>query len=375
VATPVPIVIMLTSFDVGGTEYQTVELARHLNPGRLAVHVACFHRRGPLVDRLPADIPIEAFPVKGFRRAAAVTQWLGFARWCRRIGARLVHTCDLFANVFGLTAAAAAGVPARIGSRREVLTGDKTRLQMAGQRAAYRTAHLVVANSSSAATQLRIEGVPDRKIRVIPNGVDLMAFSPVERRRPIRKVVMVANLRPEKGHDVLIDAARSVLSACPDVGFYLAGSGPLADSLAARARARGVSDRIWFLGRCDNVPGLLAESDLFVLPSRSEAMPNAVIEAMAAGLPIVATDVGGIPELVRPGISGVVVPPGNPDALAAAMIAVIDAPEFAARLGRAARERVERSFSISRMVEHVEHLYSIALDRRQAAHPFATAAS
>src|SRR5690606_22396209 len=128
--------------------------------------------RGPLTRAVPDAVRIEGFPVRGFRRPDSVRQWLRFARWCRDIDARLVHTCDLYANLFGLTAAAMAGVSARIGSRREVLTGDKTRLQLTGQRMAYRRAHAVVANSGAAVDQLRREGVADGKIRLIPNGVE-----------------------------------------------------------------------------------------------------------------------------------------------------------------------------------------------------------
>lgn len=372
---PYPIVVMLTSFDVGGTERQTVELVRRLDPVRFRVHLACFHARGPLKASVPESISIEGFPVRGFRRPDSVRQWLRFSRWCREIDARLVHTCDLYANLFGLTAAAMAGVPARIGSRREVLTGDKTRLQLTGQRVAYRRAHAVVANSGAAATQLLREGVAASKIRLIPNGVDLLPEHPLPSSQGLRRIVMVANLRQEKGHDVLIDAAPQIFSSCPDAEICLAGDGPMADALAARARARGVGGRVQFLGHCQDVPALLARADIFVLPSRSEALPNALIEAMAAGLPVVASRVGGIPEIVTDGQNGVLVQPGDPTALAAAVVRLMDHPGLAAALGGAARSWVRRTYSFERMVSSMERVYLEEIEAHSPAASMRSAAA
>ena len=368
---PYPIVVMLNSFHIGGTERQTVELVRRLDPDRFRVHLACILHHGALLADVPTSVPVEPFPVTGFRSPSGVKQLVRFAAWCRRIGATLVHTCDLYANTLGLPGARLAGVPARIGSRREVLTGDKTRLQLAGQRAAYRLAHAVVANSAAAAAQLVREGVPARKVRLIPNGVDTARFAATAPARPIRRVVMVANLRAEKGHDVLIDAVPQILAAHPGTEFVLAGDGPQREALAVRARSRGVADRVQFLGQCHDVPAVLAGADLFVLPSRSEAMPNAVIEAMAAGLPVVASEVGGIPELITSGATGVLVPAGDASRLAGAVIELIEDPDRAFQMGHAARDFVTREFGFRRLVSRVEDLYLSAIERPAGA-PIAT---
>jgi glycosyltransferase involved in cell wall biosynthesis len=362
---PLPIVIMLTSFDVGGTERQTVELVRRLDPGRFHVHVACFHKRGGLLRNMPPSIPVEVFPVHGFRNPASVRQWLRFASWCRQADIKLVHTCDMYANLFGLTAAAFAGVPARIGSRRDVNNDDKTRLQQAGQRVAYRTAHAVVANSTACAEHLKKEGVPEDSIRLIPNGVDTAVFAAPRARRALRRIVTVANLRPEKGHDVLVDAAPQILAAHPDAEFLIAGSGPRASQIAARAAARGVSDRFHFLGECSDIPQLLAESDIFALPSRSEGLPNAVMEAMAAGLPVVATRVGGIPELIASGVTGTIVPPGDSRAMASAVVDLMNDPDRAATLGEHARLRAQNEYGFARMVASTEQRYLTEIERHQ----------
>jgi glycosyltransferase involved in cell wall biosynthesis len=356
-ARPHDVVLMLTSFDVGGTERQMVELVKRLNPTRFRPHVACFHARGPLLAELPDDVPVREFALHGFARPAALGQFLAFAGWCRRIGPALVHTCDLYANIFGLPAAMLAGVPVRIANRREILTGDKTPAQLRAQQLAYRAAHAVVANSGAARAQLEREQVPADRLRLIPNGLDPAGFRPAAPRAAIREIVTVANLRPEKGHDTLLAAAPRILASHPDVTFTFAGGGPRRDALETLTRALSLTDRVRFLGECRDVPSVLAGADLFVLPSRSEAFPNAVLEAMAAGLPVVATDVGGIPEIVRNGENGVLVRPDDADALADAVIGLMNRPTHAAALGRAARADVERHYTLDRMVEAFEHLY------------------
>jgi glycosyltransferase involved in cell wall biosynthesis len=354
---PLDVVLLLTSFDVGGTERQMVELAKRLDPSRFRPHLACFHKRGRLVDEVPSRIAIHEFPVRGFGNPAAVGRLLAFASWCRSIGADIVHTCDLYGNIFGLPGAALAGTPVRIANRREILTGDKSRLQLAAQRLAYRAAHAVVANSTAACDQLEREGVPADRRHVIANGLDADRFTPVAERSAIRRVVMVANLRAEKGHDTLLAAAPRILERHPDASFTLVGDGPRRDALETLTRALGISARVRFLGECRDVAPVLAEHDLFVLPSRSEAFPNALIEAMATALPVVATDVGGIPEVVRSGVNGRLVPPNDDAALAEAVVALMDDPATAAALGRAARADVERLYTLDRMVERFEQLY------------------
>jgi len=341
-----------------------VELVRRLDRREFEVHVACFHRRG-LLESLAVEhsASVATFPLDGFARPSALRQLLAFARWCQRIDARIVHTCELYANIFGLPGAALAGVEVRIGNRRELRTGDKSRAQLACQRLAYRAAHLVVANSAAAAEQLRAEEVPAAKIRTIPNGVDCAAFATPERDRPITRITTVANLRPEKGHDTLIAAASLILQRHPEVEFHLIGDGPLRASLVRQVNLRGLRSKVHLVGERPDVPAQLAASDLFVLPSRSEACPNSVLEAMASGLPIVASRVGGIPELIDSGVHGLLVEPDAPDSLAAAALDLIDHPARARALGRAAREAAVQRFGFDRMIAGFEQLYRSELER------------
>ena len=356
-ADPIDVVLLLTSFAIGGTERQMVELAKRLDPSRFRVHVGCFHKRGRLLDDMPSRISIREFPVRGFANPAAVGRLIAFASWCRSIDPAIVHTCDLYANIFGLPGAALAGVPVRIANRREILTGDKSPAKLWTQRLAYRAAHAVVANSSAARDQLEREGVPADRLRLIANGLDVARFAPTTPRADIRRIVMVANLRPEKGQDTLLAAAPHILERYPDASFTFVGDGPRREALETLTRALGITGRVRFLGESRDVAPLLAEHDLFVLPSRSEAFPNALIEAMATALPVVATAVGGIPEVVRPGVNGRLVQPDDVGALADAVLALMDDPAAAAALGRAARADVVRHYTIDRMVERFEQLY------------------
>ncbi|HEX5473905.1 MAG TPA: glycosyltransferase [Vicinamibacterales bacterium] len=346
-ASRIPIAVWLSSFDAGGTERQMVRLIRGLDPAVFEVHAACFRAEGPwLAEAAACAASIAEFPIHGFRSRESWRQVVAFARWCRAREITAVVTSDFYTNVLGLAGAALARVPIRLAGRREINT-DKTIAKLILQRAAYALAHRVVANADAGAARLRREGVRRSRIRVVPNEIEV-PDGPARSPRPIARVLTVANLRAEKGHDVLIDAVARVSRAT--VAFDLAGDGPCRSALEARARARGVADRVRFLGHRDDVPQLLAQADAFVLPSRTEAFPNGLVEAMAAGLPVIASGVGGISELVEDGVTGLLVPPGDPGALAAAVDRLAADPQAAWAMGAAARRLVVERYAAPRMV-------------------------
>jgi glycosyltransferase involved in cell wall biosynthesis len=192
--------------------------------------------------------------------------------------------------------------------------------------------------------------VPERKLTVVPNGI---AVSPTVRApdpalraelvkgRPDYVVLTPARLHEQKGHTYLLEAAAQV----PDATFVLAGDGPLRARLEARARELGVAERCVFLGHRSDIPELLAVADLFVLPSLYEGLPVSVLEAMAARRPVVATAIGGTDEAVTHELTGLLVPPSDPGALASAIRRLRSDPALAGRLAAAGRERVEGEFS------------------------------
>jgi glycosyltransferase involved in cell wall biosynthesis len=362
---PLPVALFFSQFLPGGTEGQMIELARRLDRTRFHVHLACLNHKGSWATRAAGISTVSEFPVRGFRRPHTVARMWDFARWCRERRIAVLHATDLYANIFALPGAALARVPVRIGNRREI-NPDKPLGLIALQRASYAFAHGIVANSTAVAERLRAERVRTHAIRLVPNGIDVDAYRPRSGAAPLRRIVTVANLRPEKAHEVLIDAFASLPTTTLNLELAIVGHGPRAEALERQVAERGLASRVRFLGHRDDVPAILAESDLFVLPSRSEAFPNSVMEAMAAGLPVVATRVGGVPELVQHDVNGILTPVDDRDALARALRTLVDDPHRAAALGRAARETIASRFSFTRMVRSFEDLYLDLLHRGAA---------
>ena len=361
---PLPIAIAIHSFQPGGTERQMTELVRRLDSRRWQVHLVCLRRHGAWFDRAAEfAASVSEFPITSFSHATTFAQMRAFARWCRDQRIVLVHSSELYSNIFFLPGAAMARVPVRVGSRREIAAG-KSAAQIAAQRGAYTFAHRVVANAQAAASRLRREGFAASRISVVPNGLDLARFTPRVLPSKLRRIVMVANLRPGKGHATLIAAAPSILKRFPDARFELIGDGTERQSLEDLVRARGLTSAFTFAGHAENVPERLATADLFTLPSESEAFPNAVLEAMAAGLPIVASAVGGICEVVHPERTGILVQPRDPQGLSDGICRLLTNSHEAHALAAGGRALVESQFSFDRMVSSIEQLYEEELTRR-----------
>jgi L-malate glycosyltransferase len=365
---PVPpslnLAVVMTSFDPGGTERQMLELVRRLDRSRWTVRVACLHARGEwMACAREAAGAISEFPINGFLRPGTCRQAWAFARWLTHHRIDVVQAVDFYTNIFALPAAAFARVPVRIGSRRGLNT-DRSSAQLAVQRAAYACAHAIVTNSAAMAGSLRAEGVSPEKVVIIPNGLDVEAFRPSPPCPRRRRVIVVSNLRPEKGHDVLVDAAVDILRRFPNAHFDLVGAGPELPSIRARLLHHGIAGAFSLLGQREDVPALLARADIAVLPSRTESLPNSVLEAMASGLPVVASAVGGVPELIADGRTGCLVPPGDAATLARRVCELMEDPALGTRLGRAARSSVQNRYSFPRMVSAMEALYVHELAKR-----------
>jgi glycosyltransferase involved in cell wall biosynthesis len=207
---------------------------------------------------------------------------------------------------------------------------------------------------------LRAAGYPEASLLMIPNAVDLRRFAPrpAAARKPGApvNVVYVGRIRPVKGVTVLVDAWPKVVPGNA-ARLVIAGDGADREALARSARESGVGDTVEFLGEVSDVPAVLSRADVYVQPSFQEGLPNAVLEAMAMGLPIVATRVSGNEDVVADGDNGLLVPPGDPDALAAALRRLVADPELAARMGRRSREIVESRFSLAAVMNQLRDAY------------------
>jgi glycosyltransferase involved in cell wall biosynthesis len=230
-------------------------------------------------------------------------------------------------------------------------------------------AHVAVAEAQRRYL-VEVEGLPADRVRVIYNGVDTDRYHPAspEERAAARRLLgldeagvvlmAVGSLKPVKGIDVLIRAAGPVLSSRADSRLALVGEGPDRAALQALARERGVGGRVVFAGLRDDVDVLLRAADALVLPSRSESLPTVVIEAMATGLPVVATRVGGVPELVEPERSALVVPPDDEGALRTALERVVESAPLRRALGARGREVAETRFRLERMCDERHALFT-----------------
>lgn len=273
---------------------------------------------------------------------------------------------------YGLLGAAISRVPAVIATAHLLDDDPADWRERINQRMVTACVDRYLAVSDGVARRMRVRaGVPERKLRVVRNGVALDRFRRPsdprlraaltgDRDRPI--VLTIARLDTQKGHAHLLAAAAEI----PDALFLLAGEGPERPRLEAQTRALGVTDRVRFLGHRDDVPELLALCDLFVLPSLYEGLPLSVLEAMAAGRPVVATAVGGTDEAVLHGETGLLVAPGAAPALRDAIRALLADPARAARMGEAGASRACREFSADRMIAQVTDVYEELLDRHAA---------
>lgn len=194
-----------------------------------------------------------------------------------------------------------------------------------------------------------------RSLTVIHNGIPIAPIRPIRPIGPIAPITTVAVLREGKGLDTLIEAARQV----PNARFVIVGDGPLRERLEQQARGLPIT----FLGFRRDVASVLEDSVLFVHPTLADAFPTVLLEAMAAGLPVIASDVGGVPEIVDAPRTGLLVPPGDAHALADAMKKALGDDAWREAAGEAGRERVEREFSVDRWIDRLEHLYAEVLGR------------
>jgi glycosyltransferase involved in cell wall biosynthesis len=365
---------LIDSFNKGGSESQAVQLVRLLaGSGRYRILMACLDNNGPLrteVDRLNLD-EIPEYKLTGFFNLRALRQLKRFTGHLKRQQVDVLHTHDFYTNVFGMWAGAVAGVPIRIAARRES-SGMRSTTRRALERVSYRAATRIVANCEEVRHQLTEEGISPRRIEVIYNGLDAsrmcqsrsanrseMAASlglPTDPRR--RFISIVANLRlPAKDHVTFLRAARTVSAVAPQATFVLAGEGELMDSMRLLAKELGIAKQTVFLGGCSRVAELLSITEIAVLSSLSEGFPNAVLEYMAAGCPVVATDVGGIHEAIVDGETGYLVKARDHEAMARQILRLLDAPQRARAMGILGQQIVRRRFSSEAQVEAVTALY------------------
>lgn len=370
---PIRVLYVVGNFVAGGAERHLIELWKRIDRERFEVVIACFRREGAFL----AEAESLGWPVRELavgRRIYDATGIAGFARLVhlvRDLRPQVIHGYLFGPNLFAALAGRLAGVPAVVVAKRNV-DAFETRRQIVVQRFAHRLATHVTAVSEAVADSVVALGVPRSRITVIPNGVDAARFlslAPVEEARralgadasPL--VGSVGCLAARKDYGTLLEALRLLGDRGLAFRAALVGDGPDRGTLEARAATLGLADRVRFLGERGDIERLLPGMDVFVLSSREEGIPNALLEAMAAGRACVATAVGGTPEVLHDGETGWLVPPGEPGALADALEQALARPDEARRRGEAARRATREEMSIEAMVRRHEEFYECAIVR------------
>ena len=342
---------------VGGMEKLLVEFAKFTDRSRFELTFASLERRGDIA----AEIEALNWPVYDFnKRLGLRPSVVGRLAWqLRKCRTQVVHTHNTAAFIYGVLAAKMAGVKRIIHTRHGQRLGASARQTFLFRRLT-RLVERVVCVSEDGRRLSLLEGVQPRRLCTILNGIDFDRFD-YAGMRPFAPAITVARLSPEKNIACLIRAVPLVLQKLGAVAdtfsLNIVGDGAQRAELERLTQELSLSERVRFLGQQNNVTQLLTNASMFVLPSLTEGVSLTLLEAMASGLPVVATRVGGTPEVVDHGHTGLLVSARRPDELANAIAHTFLNPVTAAHMGQLGRQRVEQAFCVKAMIRNYQELY------------------
>jgi L-malate glycosyltransferase len=351
-----PVLLLARELDLGGSERQMTEIAKTLNRSRFTPHVGCFRPQGMRGAELAAaGVPVVHFPVDSFVSPGALSEAWNLRSYIRRHGIRLVHTFDYPLTLFAVPAARwltnVAVVSSQRSHRELIPRRYRTLIRMTD-----RMADAIVVNCEFVQRHLQLdEGVSAERIRLCYNGVDLEEFQTRKTGGDSLAIGVVCALRPEKDVGTLIEAFARVRRS--DLKLLIVGSGSMLGELRSQAEARGIDGHCTFVPATANVAEWLRAIDIFVLPSRSEAFSNSLLEAMACGCCPVASRVGGNLELIRHGANGMLFEAGDVDQLCHVLEPLTEHRGMRQRLAAKARCTAER-FSIGAAAGRMEEIYT-----------------
>jgi L-malate glycosyltransferase len=357
---PVRVCFLIDDLAPAGTETQLLALIRHLDRARFRPYLCLLRGKAERSRALePDSCPVLRLGVGSLFRPAAFVAARRLAQFLRRERIDLLQVYFPDSIYFGLLAGRLAGVP--VVRTRNDLGYWMTPLHRRLAPLCGRLARLTVTNCEPCRQAvLANEGISPESVVVLENGVDLHRFAALPALTaepgPVH-VGSVAGMRPVKGLDLFLRAAAEVAQTHPTTTFEIAGDGPARPSLERLAGELRLGTRLRLPGEVADVPAFLGRVTVAVLCSRSEGMSNALLEYMAAGRAIVATRVGASAGVVQDGVNGLLVPPGDPTSLAAAVRRLVEDPELRVRLGAAARRRAEEDYSRQAMVRRFERFY------------------
>lgn len=358
--------LVIDSLEIGGAERHVTDLAIALRGDEYDITVACSAGGGLAREITDTGIPVHVLMPEVVKRRVSLDYCRRLRELLRANPVDLVHAHVYASQVAAALAVRGAGIPLVF---TEHSAGHwKGITARAISRWARGQAADVIAVSDSIARSLRASGMSEHRLRVIPNAVPTARIIEEAVREPRRSeqrlVGVVARLQPEKGIDIFLQAAAQMVDYCPGARFLIVGDGPERTVLQGMAMRLGLGDRTRFLDSVTSGRSILPFLDVLAVPSRTEGAPLAILEAMSAGVPIVASRAGGIPEQVRAGREALLVPPGDPTELARAIVRVLYDRALARSLTSAAKVRAETSFSYPAMLRQVEDLYATRVTNR-----------
>jgi len=367
------IVFLIDGLGWGGAERLMVPILANIDRELFSVRVGVFQIRNgnPIADDLRSlGIPVDLIPVPYLRDLTAVSR---IASYLKDVKADLIHAQLELGDILGGIAALRMHLPS-VSTLHTMPSQDmslKSRLHQEVEYFCLRHFFNMVISVSNEARQFhrKIGRLSDQKTCTIYNGIDLSNFptaSQLDRKIVLNEfsiptsatvLITVAVLRELKGIQYMIRALPKILAANPDLYYLVAGSGDFQDELVVEAAQAGVSERVIFAGARKDIPALMSASDLFVLPTLTEALPTVLAEAMASYLPILACRVGGVPEMVEDGINGRLVTPADSQQLASACNEMLKQPDVLFEMGQAGRRIVEEKFNVHVQVQKLQSLY------------------
>lgn len=365
----------------GGAEQALIKIVRNLPPDRFRCSVATFNIN-PKVDlKRIFSCPVHVFPLRKTYNWGAVKAAFSLRQLLRAERVSIVHTFFETADLWGGTISKLSGVPVLVSGRRDMGILRKRKHQIA-YRLVSRLADLVLPVSEEVRRfAISADRLDPQKVVTLYNGVELDEIKRAERdgtvlselgidlNRPV--IATVANIRRIKGLDILLRAAAVVCKEFPDALFLVVGHPNEPDYVGQLERLRqelGLANNFVFLGGQRGVFSLLKQGEIFCLPSRSEGFSNALLEAMACGLPCVATNVGGNPEAIRDGQNGFIVRPDDPTAMADRILQLLRDPARARRMGECGRRVIEEQFTIEKMIGQLMAHYDQLLEKKNVPH-------
>jgi glycosyltransferase involved in cell wall biosynthesis len=362
----------LDTFEVGGTELNAIRTAERLDRERVDVQFVCLAARGPLLNRvIEGGFRVTEFSIGSLVGARALREGARLRAFLRWEHTEVFHAHDIYTNIWGVPWARLAGVPLVIASRRWWLETNRA-AHVWLNRWSYRCAHRVLANSPSVARLVTKEGVPATRALLVPNFVEDGAFTPPDPRiiegwrsefhlgADAEVVGIVANFHAIKDIGTLIRAIARLAPGRPRLRLVLVGDGAERQHLSDLAESLGLGPRVIFAGRRPPQPSVHWLFDVSALSSRGEGFPNAIVEAMAARRPVVATAVGGVPDAVDPTETGLLVPTGDDAAMARAIEQLLDDPIRARAMGERGALRARERFGEREVLHTLEAAYRTA---------------